>query len=158
MCGKRKQESDLKAKKMQKKTDVRVTSQVQKQEPSSSSDGKKQNESLSNDCGEDDVDWSDCDEELSINASLFENSFNIYPIVKPDRFSVQETSNLSERDQQTESHGNEGDEDDVEWSDCDEELSINASLFENSFNVCSTSKPDRFALQEISNLSEKDQQ
>lgn len=114
---------------------------------------------------DEDVEWSDCDElELSRNISLLERSITEKSVPKsPEKYngdrnlhrpSIPNSAGTSTPAETTTSTSVQ--DDDLEWSDCDEfELSRNISLMEESINI-STSKLDRSALQEISNLSKKD--
>ena len=132
---------------------------------------------------DDDIEWSDCDEaEISRNISLLEQSINITSSftekeqrspLKNHRVNTNTTSGVKSASQSsphqtstpnlvrsnTDNVRNSGDDDDdVDWSDCDEaEISRNISLLEKSINCSAVSKHDRSALHEISNLSGRDQ-
>lgn len=113
--------------------------------------------------------WSDCEAELSKDMSIMLeqstsrpcNGTKVSTADKLRKLEVDEIGALSSFDSGDESNDNNHtspeDDDDVQWSDCDEEISRNISLLEQSFSS-SASRHDRSALQEISNLSRRDQQ
>lgn len=109
--------------------------------------------------------WSDCEAELSKDVSIMleQTTNQTRPADKNletvrDRTKQQEAGELSPFASDISNNvAAQNDDEDVQWSDCDEEISRNISLLEQSFNS-STSRHDRSALQEISNLSRTDQQ
>lgn len=105
--------------------------------------------------------WSDCDElEMSRNISIIESKITKKLPVDSSREGASDMVTPQDSDIASNfSHDsdNQDNDDEVQWSDCDDEITRNLSLIEQNISS-TTSKLDRSALQEISNLSREDQQ
>lgn len=103
---------------------------------------------LSESANDDEIDWSDCDMEISRNISLVDNSLET---------GTSGHKQVSLKECEPDSTGNQhlldDADDDVDWDDDLDVSEVNKSLISLTDSV---SRPDRSVLHEISNLSSED--
>lgn len=99
---------------------------------------------------DDEIDWSDCDMEISKNISLVDTSLS----AGTSGIKQESTSKGCEPDSTgNQSLSNDNAEDDVDWDDDLDVSEVNKSLISLNDPI---SRPDRSVLHEISNLSSED--